>query len=241
MSNLATIAHDAGKLVAFALRPRQTPWTSTEYAELLRRYEADSQFRSIVDGVTEGLGMRIVDATRNGFFLTATEGSPFRLAADDYKQNMSAQERVLHGVIQVAVAAFSFPKADVLDQDDTVAPAHITPAKLAEYIRKFAEANAASSPYGVNGDDAAERHAWREALARAMTMETSGGKESTRSLTGMCRHALDFLESQGLMRVVNEENSVYQGTTGYRIRLKYHAAHELLTLMRSTPAPTITS
>jgi hypothetical protein len=240
MSNLATIAHDAGKLVAYALRTRQTPWTSTEYAELLRRYEADSQFRAIVDGVTEGLGMRIVDATRNGFFLTATEGSPFRLAADDYKQNMSAQERVLHGVIQVAVAAFSFPKADVLDQDDTVAPAHVTPAKLAEYIRKFAEVNAASSPAEAQGDNSAERRAWRDALARAMTMETSGGKESTRSLTGMCRHALDFLETQGLMRVVDEENSVYQGTTAYRIRLKYHAAHELLALMRSTPAPSTT-
>lgn len=241
MSNLATIAHDAGKLIAYALRPRQTPWTSPEYAGLLQRYETDSQFRSIVDGVTEGLGMRIVDATRNGFFLTATEGSPFRLAADDYKQNMSAQERVLHGVIQVAIAAFSFPKADVLDQDDTVAPAHITPVKLAEYIRKFAEASATHSPAEVQGDDSAERRAWRDALARAMTMETSGGKESTRSLTGMCRHALDFLESQGLMRVVDEDNAVYQGTTAYRIRLKYHAAHELLTLMRSASASATTN
>ncbi len=236
MSNIATIAHDAGKLIAYALRPRQTPWTSQEYAGLLQRYETDSQFRSMVDGVVEGLGMRIVDATRNGLFLTASEGSPFRLAADDYKQNMSAQERVLHGVIQVAIAAFSFPKADVLDQDDTVAPAHITPVKLAEYIRKFAEASATNSPAEAQGDDSAERRAWRDALARAMTMETSGGKESTRSLTGMCRHALDFLESQGLMRVVDEDNAVYQGTTAYRIRLKYHAAHELLTLMRSSPA-----
>jgi hypothetical protein len=42
------------------------------------------------------------------------------------------------------------------------------------------------------------------------------------------------------MRVVDEENSVYQGTTAYRIRLKYHAAHELLTLMRSTPASATT-
>lgn len=236
MSNIAIIAHDAGKLLAYALRPRQTPWASQEYAGLLQRYETDSQFRSIVDGVVEGLGMRIVDATRNGLFLTATEGSPFRLAADDYKQNMSAQERVLHGVIQVAIAAFSFPKADVLDQDDTVAPAHITPVKLAEYIRKFAEASATNSPAEAQSDASAERRAWRDALARAMTMETSGGKESTRSLTGMCRHALDFLESQGLMRVVDEDNGVYQGTTAYRIRLKYHAAHELLTLMRSSPA-----
>ena len=73
MSSLATIAHDAGKLIAFALRPRQTPWTVREYADLLRRYEEDSQFRVILDGVTEGMGLRIVDATRNGLFLAAAE------------------------------------------------------------------------------------------------------------------------------------------------------------------------
>ena len=53
----------------------------------------------------------------------------------------------------------------------------------------------------------------------------------------MCRHALAFLVGQGLMRVVDEENTVYQGTTAYRIRLKYHAAHELLTLMRRATSP----
>ncbi|MCP5524069.1 MAG: hypothetical protein H7A46_21235 [Verrucomicrobiales bacterium] len=237
MSNLATTAHDAGKLVGFALRPRQTPWTSTEYAGLLERYESDSQFRAIVDGLTEGLGMRIVDVSTQGLFLSAAEGSPFRLAAEDYRQGMSAQDRVLHGVIQVAIAAFTFPKADVLDQDDTVAPAHITPTKLAEYIRNFAEAHAAKSPQEDQEEESVHRRTWREALARAVTMETSGGKESSRSLTGMCRYALNFLESQGLMRVVDAENSVYQGTTAYRVRLKYRAAHELLTLMRTTPPP----
>ena len=39
------------------------------------------------------------------------------------------------------------------------------------------------------------------------------------------------------MRVVDEENSVYQGTTAYRIRLKYYAAHELLALMRGATSP----
>ena len=38
------------------------------------------------------------------------------------------------------------------------------------------------------------------------------------------------------MRVVDEENAVYQGTTAYRIRLKYQGAHELLTLMRESSA-----
>jgi len=233
MSNIASIAHDAGRLITFALRPTQTPWTVREYAELLRRYEEDSDFRAIVDGVTEGMGLRIVDVSRNGFFFTANEGSPFRLTIDDYKPNMSAQDRVLHGVIQVAVAAFSFPKAEVLDQDDNVAPAQISPGGLAEYIRKFAETEAARFPSDTVEENE-ESRAWREALARALTMETSSGKESAKSLTGMCRQALDFLERQGLMRTVSDEKNIFQGTTAFRIRLKYYGGHELLTLMRNT-------
>ena len=232
MSNIATIAHDAGRLITFALRPTQTPWTMREYAELLRRYEEDTHFRAIVDGVTEGLGLRIVDVGRNGLFLGANEGSPFRLTADDYKPNMSAHDRVLHGIIQVAIAAFSFPKAEVLDQDDNVAPAQITPVALAEYVRKFAETEAARSP-SETVEETEERRVWREVLSRALTMETSAGKESVRSLIGMCRQALEFLERQGLMRMVSEERGAFQGTTAFRIRLKYHGAHELLILMRT--------
>jgi hypothetical protein len=233
MNDIATIAHDAGRLIAFALRPKQTPWTVREYAELLRRYEENSTFQTIVDGVIEGMGLRIVDVSRNGFFLAANEGSAFRLTVDDYKANMSAQDRILHGVIQVAIAAFSFPKAEVLDQEDNVAPAQVTPGALAEYIRKFAETEAARFPSDTV-EETEERRVWREALSRALTMETSSGKESTRSLTGMCRQALDFLERQGLMRTVSEEKGIFQGTTALRIRLKYHGAHELLMLMLNT-------
>jgi hypothetical protein len=233
MSNILSIPHDAGKLIAFALRQTQTPWTVREYTELLRRYEEDPHLRAIVDGVTEGMGLRIVDVSRNGLFLAANEGNPFRLTVDDYKPNMSAQDRVLHGIIQVAIAAYSFPKAEVLDQDDNVAPAQVTPVALAEYVRKFAETEAARSPSETVGETE-ERRVWREALSRALTMETSAGKESVRSLTGMCRQALEFLERQGLMRIVSEERAMFQGTTALRIRLKYYGAHELLMLMRTS-------
>lgn len=233
MNNIAAIAYDAGRLISFALRPTQVPWTVREYSELLRRYEEDPSFRIIVDGVTEGMGLRTVDIGRNGFFLSANETSPFRLTVDHYKANMSAQDRILHGVIQVGIAAFSFPKAEILDQDDNVVPAQISPPELAAYIRKFAETEAARFP-AETMEETEERRAWREALSRALTMETSPGKESAKSLTGMCRHGLEFLERQGLMRTVSETKSIFQGTTAFRIRLKCYGAHELLSLMRDT-------
>ena len=81
-----------------------------------------------------------------------------------------------------------------------------------------------------------ERRVWRGVLAQALTKETDGKRESQKSLTGMCRYALDFLAKQGLMRLVDEKKGVYQGTSTFRIRLKYHGGHALLEQMRHAAA-----
>ena len=54
-------------------------------------------------------------------------------------------------------------------------------------------------------------------LAQALTKETFGKRESPKSLTVMCRYALDFLVKQGFMRLVDEKKGVYQGTSTFRI------------------------
>jgi hypothetical protein len=40
-----------------------------------------------------------------------------------------------------------------------------------------------------------------------------------------------------LLRVVDEKKGIYQGTSAYRIRLKYHGAHALLEQLRAFAAP----
>jgi hypothetical protein len=52
----------------------------------------------------------------------------------------------------------------------------------------------------------------------------------------MCRYALEFLARQGLMRAVDEKKGIYQGTSAFRIRLKYHGGHALLEQMRQAIA-----
>ncbi len=240
MIDTASIAYNAGRLIAFALRPKKSPWAEREYAELLQRYDEDSALRIVVDNVLEGMGLRIVNVSNHGLFVRAEENSPFRLYADDYKSDMTSAERILHGIIQVGIAAFSFPKAEVLDQDDEVLPAAVSPQRLAEYLRKFAEVEAARFAEQPDRVESEERRVWREVLIPAVTIQTAGGRESTRSLTGMCRQALDYLERQGLMRLVDDttEGGIYQATTAYRIRLKYQGAHALLTEMRESAAST---
>jgi hypothetical protein len=232
---LANSAFDAGRLLGFALRS-QNPLTSKDYSELLRRYDDDTVMRTITDSVCDGLGLRVVYVGKHGMVLTPTDASPFRLTAEDYRSGMSSEERMLHGLVQVAVAAYSFPRAETLAQDDDVQPALITAQKLAEYLREFGESeqrNLTATPDHVATE---ERRLWREVLVQALTKETSRKRESPKSLTGMCRYALEFLAKQGLMRVVDDKKGVYQGTSAFRIRLKYHSGHALLEQMRQVVA-----
>ena len=240
MNHVANAAHDAGRLLGFALRC-QNPTTSKEYSDLLRRYEDDTMLRDIADGMCSGFGLRIIYSGKHGLIVTATEASPFRLNSDDYKGGMTPDDRILHGIIQVAVAAFSFPRAETLAQDDDVQPAHVTAASLAKYLRDFAEAENAKVADSPDHEESEERKVWRAVLAQALTKETAAKRESTRSLTGMCRYALEYLEKHSLMRLVDEQKGIYQGTSAYRIRLKYHGAHALVEQLRVFAAQRLAS
>jgi hypothetical protein len=232
---LANSAFDAGRLLGFALRC-QNPVTSKDYSDLLRRYDDDTVLRTITDGICDGLGLRAVYVGKHGLVLTASDNSPFRLTAENYRSGMSSEERILQGLVQVAVAAYSFPRAETLTQDDDVQPASVTAHNLAVYVREFAEAEQRKLADAPDQSEAEERKVWRDVLAQALTKETSGKRESQKSLTGMCRYALDFLVKQGLMRLVDEKKGVYQGTSTFRIRLKYYGGHALLEQMRNAAA-----
>jgi hypothetical protein len=232
MNNIANDAHDAGRLLGFALATRSAA-TSKDYAELLRRYDDEPSLRTIVDGVCDGLGLRVVYVGKHGLIVTASETSPFHLNAEDYRSGMTPEERICHGVIQVAIAAWSFPRAETLAQDDDVQAALLTAAELAKWLKDFAEAENARRAENPDPDEADEKRTWRVVLAQALTKETKSKRESRQSLIGMCGYALDYLTREGLLRLVDEKKGIYQGTSAYRIRLKYHGAHALLEQLRA--------
>ena len=235
MNSVANDSHDAGRLLGFALASR-SPATSKDYADLLRRYDDEPSLRTITDGMCDGLGLRVVYVGKHGLIVTASETSPFRLNADDYRGGMTPEERICHGVIQVAIAAWSFPRAETLAQDDDVQAALLTAPELAKWLKDFAEAENARHAETPDPAESEEKRAWRVVLAQALTKETKNKRESRQSLTGMCGYALDYLAGQGLLRLVDEKKGGFQGTSAYRIRLKYHGAHALLEQLRAFAA-----
>lgn len=118
-------AEDAARLIAFALRPRLRPAKDRAYQDLLRRYRTDGPFQQLVERTARGLGLRVLGAAEDiGVALAAAPNSVFETRMEDYvriAKQRGESEKLLHGVIHLAVAALAFPAP-------TTWPATPTPA-----------------------------------------------------------------------------------------------------------------
>jgi hypothetical protein len=228
------LAHGAGQLIAFGLRGRLRPAQDPEYAALLQRYRADSALREMVAVVASGLGLVVLGETDHGLVLGAEQGSPFAVRLEDYKRSrLSVDERLCHGLIQLAIAAWCFPTAESLEDPDAVAGATVSTRRIVEYLvdlcGELKERHKEDPDIGTQE----LREAWRIVLARAETRGTADGRRSASTLSGMVAHALEFLEAGGLLRRVGDQDGgSWQALGSYRLQVRELAAHALARLVR---------
>ncbi|MGH3683304.1 MAG: hypothetical protein ACRDT2_24010, partial [Natronosporangium sp.] len=114
-------AQAAGALVGFGLRPKLLPARDLGYADLVRRYAEDGTFQDLVEAVAAGLGLAVLHVgMQTGAVLAAMDDSVFEVKMDEYARRSATRdrsERVLHGLIHLAVAALAFPRPDDLAND----------------------------------------------------------------------------------------------------------------------------
>jgi hypothetical protein len=119
-------AEAAGRLISYGLRPKQAPARNAAYADLVRRYREDNTFQQLTMGFAAGLGLMILEVSpRAGIVVAATNESAFEIKLDSYAKRARIRERrdvekVLHGIIHLAVAALCFPRPDDLANDTYV-------------------------------------------------------------------------------------------------------------------------
>src|SRR5205823_717351 len=121
----AADAADAARLIALGLRPKQLPARDLIYADLVRRYQQDPVFADLVEAVAAGLGLAVLAVTtQSGAVLAAMSDSLFEVKIDEYARRVNLRDRnvekVLHGLIHLAVAALCFPRPDDLADDTYV-------------------------------------------------------------------------------------------------------------------------
>jgi hypothetical protein len=221
-------APDAGAaatLVAFGLTPRVRPAGDSTYMDLLSRYRSDRDFGAIVDAVVEGLGLVVLDASELGLVLAPTAGSVFAQRLADYRSSLSVQERLLHGLIHVGIAAYCYPTpAALLDEDVRVASVSVVERFLRDAAERLRDRHGDGDP---DPDQPELEQAWRLYLRRQPTRETSDGRAGVSTTGGMIKHAMERLTEQGLMQKISDaEGGTYRALHRYRVGIRELAATE---------------
>src|SRR4051812_12866917 len=101
----------AAELVAFGLRTGARPTDGNPYGQLLERYRTSTSFRDAVDTIAGGLGLIVLGAPpRAGLVLTTQPGSVFAVRMADLRSgNLGADDKLIAGLVVLAVAAYAFP------------------------------------------------------------------------------------------------------------------------------------
>jgi hypothetical protein len=224
-------AEDAGRLLSYALSPTRS--VDTTHRELLRRYRTEGDLRSVVDAFARGLRLRVLDALDHGLVLAADAESPFAFKLADFRQNLSVEDRLCHGMIQIAIAAWCFPTAAALEDDDRGLIA-ITAHDVVEYLRAACtelQRRAAIDPHLARPE---LQEAWAVVLSRPETRDTGDGRRATSALTGMVGFALERLAQEGMLRKDGEERGGrWHVRPAWRTQVRELASHEAFRLVTS--------
>lgn len=228
----------AARLVGYGMRPKALPGRDLDYADLVRRYREDDEFRTTVQRVASGLGLVVLAVdTGPGIVLAATEGSVFEIRMDEYARRTALANRgadkVLHGIAHLAVAALAFPRPDDLGDDSYVGrvSVELVDGAVREACRVLNER--AAGPADPESDAPQLEEVWRVWQRRPEATATKDGRVGESTTRGIVGKALRFLADQGFLVPVGAEGA-YRTTPRYQVQVRELAAQrafdELLAL-----------
>lgn len=227
------VAEKCGRLIRFALLPRLIPADDVEYLELVREYLSNAAFQEVAHAFALGLGLRVLSvSTQSGLVLGTTAESPFQLHREDYHSRMSASDRIVQGLIHLAIGAWCFPRAEDLREADDVLPARMTVEQLVEYLHTLCEELKAREERNVAVPSAEVRMAWQHILALGKYADSTDGRGSFATLAGKVRYALNFLADHGfLRREGGDARPAWLARPAFRIHVRELAGHEAFSIV----------
>ena len=227
------VAFACGRLIQWALRPRAIPFNEPQYRALVDRYIDQPAFREAVRQFADGLGLAVLEVNDRGLFLGTQDESVFAVKASEFRGGRgSAEDRLLDGLVQVAIAATIYPRQQDLDEDAMEAKPPITSAEVDETLRQLcAEFKRRVGDCPDVPSDAMEQglqEAWRVYESRPSVRTTQLGTLSQSSTQGLIRKHLQQLVDHGCFTVTQHgEAEMYRPTLRYQIQVRELAATKL--------------
>jgi hypothetical protein len=223
----------AGRLIQFALQPKAMPFDNHEYRELLREYEDRADFRSLVQAVAEGLGLAVLLVNERGMFLGTDHDSVFSQSPSAFRSGqVSGDDRLLDGLVELAIAATLFPRQRDLDDDVLEARPPITIADIDGSLRELVEALKQQLPEEPDTDadrlDQGLWEAWRVYESRPSYRKTGSGRPSANSTYRIIEQHLDRLCELGCFVAERHRDPIrYRPTLRYQVLVQELAATKL--------------
>jgi hypothetical protein len=237
-------AYLAGRLVQWALRVRARPVQDVEYSSLVNRYLDNSQFRDTVKQLADGLGITVLEVGELGMIVGPQPDSVFAMPASAFHPTRgTAEERLLDGLIQVAIAATIFPRARDLNEDASYARPAVTIEEIEQTLRAICDhyeeqAKAQPDPETTEHEKGL-KEAWRIHQARSFVGATKDGRSSRGTTHRLIEKNLDRLTELGcFVRDSNGSGARYQPTFRYQVQVKELAAAVVFQKIQDCLAPT---
>lgn len=226
-------AEKCGRFICLALLPRLLPADDAEYLELVHEFLEDAPFQELTIAFALGLGLRVLSvSTQAGLVLGTTAESPFQLQRGDYHGRMSASDRIVQGLVHLAVGAWCFPRAEDLREADEVLPARLTVEQIVEYLHSLCEELKSREERNVAVPSAEVRTAWQHVLALGKYADSADGRGSFATLAGKVRYALNFLTDHGfLKREGPDTHPSWLARPAFRIHVREMAGHEAFAIV----------
>jgi hypothetical protein len=221
----------AGRLIHWGLQGRARPAQEEEYRRLLEKYLDQSEFRELTRELARGLGLQVLDAGPLGFVLGTSPESTFAYKPSEFRNTPRAEDRLIDGLVQVAVAATVFPRTQDLQEDPGLARPPVTVDEVDATLRGLCDRLGEKAKTAPDPEATGLYEAWRVYQQRPSVKETGDDRAAARSTRRVIEIALDRLTQLGCF-TNPEEKGAYQPTWRYQVLVKELAAQSLWTRIR---------
>jgi hypothetical protein len=212
-----------GRLIRYGLEPKLTPARNAEYAELVSRAKNDSDFANAVVSTAIGQGLEVLEIDPLlGVSLAALADSPYAMRMEDYAKR-PGEERALHALVQLAIAATAYPTIESLDDDrvQAVSVGEITDRVL-HIARRLRDRLGPGDP---PDDEPQLEPLYRFLMRTPRTATTPDDRAHMATLSGAVKRGLRFLVDQGLADLLEAPPDTFRLRGRYRVHVRDAAGY----------------
>lgn len=227
---LTDMSRAAGSLLVKALNPRLAPKEDKAYSELLGQYRNNPAFAKLTQEVAQGMGLRILEtgAGESGLIVVPLDSaSAFAFRMGDLR-SMDEGTRHAFVLICAVIAKLFYPTEDALYADSN----ELLPVTVSDML---AEATRYAHAYPGDDPTDATPHGWR-VLAGFPERLPGEQRANVRSLVGLIRTALRYMDDYGLVRAygrsTGDSAESYYATRRFQAQLRECALPEWFRIVR---------